>query len=215
MSEKLHYCKACGKEVAKSAKSCPHCGAKNKKGHPILIGALVFIVLIVLISSSGGSDEPQKVTDAPPAQTQDTGTTQTPPKTEETVFTVGDTVELAGVKVCLEDVSVSKGSQYNKPTSGNVFAICEFTIENNSDEEITVSSMMSFEAYCDEFACNYSLSALLAKDNKNQLDGTVAPGKKLNGIIGYEVPKDWKELEVHFTPDVWDDKNIVFVAANN
>ena len=37
--------------------------------------------------------------------------------------------------------------------------------------------------------------ALLEKGDKNQLDGTVAPGKKMNGVIGYEVPADWKELE--------------------
>lgn len=129
MSEKLHYCKACGKEVAKSAKICPHCGAKNKKGHPVLIGVLVVVVLAIIIGASGGSDEPQKVTDTPPAQTQNTPTTDTTPTNEESVFTVGDTVELKNVKVCLEDVSQSKGSKYNKPTDGNIFVLCEFTIE--------------------------------------------------------------------------------------
>ena len=74
--------------------------------------------------------------------------------------------------------------------------------------------MLSFDAYCDDFACSYSLSALLEKGNKAQLDGTIAPGKKLNGIVGYEVPKDWKELEIHFTPDVLAGKDMVFVATN-
>ena len=30
-NKNLKPCKACGKEMAKSAKACPHCGAKNKK----------------------------------------------------------------------------------------------------------------------------------------------------------------------------------------
>ena len=29
--EKMIFCKSCGKEIAKSAKSCPSCGAKNTK----------------------------------------------------------------------------------------------------------------------------------------------------------------------------------------
>ena len=31
MKKKLISCKACGQEIAKSAKRCPKCGAKNKK----------------------------------------------------------------------------------------------------------------------------------------------------------------------------------------
>ena len=56
--------------------------------------------------------------------------------------------------------------------------------------------------------------ALLEKGDKNQPDGTVAPGKKMNGVIGYEVPADWKELEIKFTPDFWSNKDISFVAKH-
>ena len=34
---KLTTCKACGEQVAKTAKTCPHCGAKIKKSHPVTI----------------------------------------------------------------------------------------------------------------------------------------------------------------------------------
>ena len=217
MSEKLHTCKACGQQIAKTAKNCPHCGAKNKKGNPIVIGILVVIVLAIIIGASGGSDEPTKVdSNQPASQVQNNDTTpQETPKEEDTTFTVGETVALKNIKATLVDVSISKGSKYNKPTDGNVFVLCEFTIENDSDEELAVSSMLSFEAYCDDYTCSYSLGALLEKENKGQLDGTVAPGKKMNGIVGYEVPEDWSKLEIHFTPDVWSDKDIVFVATNN
>lgn len=30
----------------------------------------------------------------------------------------------------------------------------------------------------------------------------------------YEVPADWSELEIHFTPDLWAQENIVFVATH-
>lgn len=91
--------------------------------------------------------------------------------------------------------------------------LCEFNIANNSKEELSVSSVLSFDAYCDDYACSYSLTAQMASD-KSQLDGTVAAGKKMSGVIGYEVPTDWKELEVHFSPSVWSGKDMVFLATH-
>lgn len=209
-NSKLTTCKTCGAEISKNAKSCPHCGAKSKKGHPILIGVLAIIIFIAIIASFGSNDEPKKVESSAPIQTE-----QEPEAENKNVFYVGETAELKGVNVTLASVTQSTGSAYNTPTDGNVFVLCEFEIANNSDKEITVSSMLSFSAYCDDYTCTFSLSALLEKGNKNQLDGTVAAGKKFNGVIGYEVPADWQELEVVFTPDFWSGKDITFIATNS
>lgn len=225
-NDKLTNCKTCGAQIAKSAKTCPSCGAKVKKGHPILIGVLIVIALLVVINTMGSSKEPQKV--ATPTQSQNTAATTTaattatkaveqttaPKEDKKTTFLVGETAELNGVQVTLKGVTESKGSSYNKPNDGNVFVLCEFDIANNSDAEIAVSSMMSFNAYCDDYACTYSLGALIEKGSKNQLDGSVAAGKKFNGVVGYEVPADWKELEISFTPDFWTGKDITFIATN-
>lgn len=225
-NDKLTNCKTCGAQIAKSAKTCPSCGAKVKKGHPILIGVLIVIALLVVINTMGSSKEPQKV--ATPTQSQNTAATTTaattatkaveqttaPKEDKKTTFLVGETAELNGVQVTLKGVTESKGSSYNKPNDGNLFVLCEFDIANNSDAEIAVSSMMSFNAYCDDYACTYSLGALIEKGSKNQLDGSVAAGKKFNGVVGYEVPADWKELEISFTPDFWTGKDITFIATN-
>ena len=217
---KLKNCKVCEAEVAKSAKTCPHCGAKIKKGHPILIGVLVFFFLVAIIGSSGDGDEPKKIETSTPTQNVETTPTQTEKEPElekenKSAFYVGETAELKGVSVTLTSVTESTGSTYNTPTDGNVFVLCEFEIANDSDKEITVSSMMSFEAYCDDYTCTFSLGALMEKGNKNQLDGTVAAGKKFNGVVGYEVPTDWQELEIVFTPDLWSGKDITFIATNS
>lgn len=63
------------------------------------------------------------------------------------------------------------------PTDGNVFIVCEFEIENNSDTDIAVSSIMSFEAYVDDYSTSMNLSAMLST-NQKQLDGSVAAGKR-------------------------------------
>ena len=209
MNSKMTTCKACSHEIAKSAKTCPHCGAKVKKKHPILVGLVVLFVLIGVMGSADDSDEPKIVENTGSGSTEAHVETKAPEKAE---FYVGETAELKGVSVAFVAVTENTGSAFNQPTDGNVFVLCEFEIANNSDQEINVSSMMSFEAYCDDYTCTFSLAALMEKGNKNQLDGTVAPGKKFNGVIGYEVPADWSELEVRFTPDFWSGKDIVFVA---
>lgn len=210
MNTKMKNCKACGAEVAKSAKTCPNCGAKLKMSHPILFGVLILIILAGIIGAfSGGSDTPTKVEDSTPTATEETITP------ESTVFSIGETAELKNITASLVNISETNGSPYNQPSDGNIFVLCEFEIANNSNEDIVVSSLLSFNAYCDDYACSMSLSALIEKDDKNQLDGTIAAGKKMNGVIGYEVPINWHELEISFTPDVWNGQEITFIAVND
>lgn len=45
---KLVKCKACGNSIAKSAKICPHCGAKNKRGGGCSVVVAAFFVIIVV-----------------------------------------------------------------------------------------------------------------------------------------------------------------------
>lgn len=176
-----------------------------------LISIVCIFALIIAFGSGCVTIEPEKVGDyhAP------TDAATTASSVGEKTFSVGEIVELQDVQVVLLDVIESTGSDYNKPNDGNIFILCEFEITNNSDKEIAVSSLLSFEAYCDDYACSESFGALLEKGNKSQLDGTVAAGKKMKGVIGYEVPTNWSKLEVHYTPDFWSSKNITFIATND
>jgi len=49
MAEKMIFCKACGKEIAKSAKTCPQCGKKNKR--PFWVTLLIIVGIIIAIST--------------------------------------------------------------------------------------------------------------------------------------------------------------------
>lgn len=211
------YCSGCGAEMDSSAKTCPQCGKKNtNRKKPIYkkwwFWAIIAIVILV-IAASGGSSEPTKVGEnTPVADTSQASGASGNTVSTDTAFAVGDKVELNNIIVTLDSVAENNGSAYNKPGDGNVFALCTFTIENNSSSEINISSLLCFDAYCDGYACNLSLTAQLESDG-NQLDGTVAAGKKMKGTIGYEIAADWSELEIHFTPDFWAQKDIVFVAS--
>ena len=53
MSKKMISCKACGQEIAKSAKACPHCGAKNKQ--PLFKKWWFWAVIVILFVVIGSS----------------------------------------------------------------------------------------------------------------------------------------------------------------
>lgn len=198
-------CKVCGAQIAKSAKVCPNCG-KRRRGAGGIIGMIFLILAVVMIVGAVIGTEsagPRKVGDT----ARESGAA--PTATEQSVFGVGDKVELNDVIVTLVNVSESTGGNYMTPEDGKVFLLCEFEIENDSDNEIGVSSMLSFSAYVDGYTTNLDLGATVSSD-KPQLDGSVAAGKKMNGVVGYSVDRQWSEIEISFTPNFWSGKEIVF-----
>lgn len=210
MENETKLCKHCKSEIPKAAKVCPNCRKKQGGiGKWIVIG--IIVVIFLAVAFGGGDDKPKKVENNTTTTQQGENDNDKKADTQETkdIFTVGETAEMNDVQVTLLKYSESKGSEYNKPSDGNVFLMAEFEIVNNSDSEMNVSSMLSFEAYADDYALNYSLGAI-TENNDTQLDGTIAAGKKMKGYIGYEVPKDWSTVEIHFTDDVWSDNKIKF-----
>lgn len=209
-------CKHCKTEIPYGAKVCPQC---RKKQGGALKWVIIALVVICIIGAAAGrkDDNPTKVGDNNPSSTdnnsnesQKNSIESSSEEEKETVFRKGEITELNGVQVTLTDYKESAGSEYNKPTDGNVFLMVEFEISNNTEKEMTVSSAMSFDAYADDYALNFSFSALMEKDG-NQLDGTIAAGKKLKGWIGWEVPQDYKNVEIHFTDNVWSSDKFMFV----
>lgn len=54
---KMTNCKSCGKEIAKSAKTCPHCGAKNKKPFYKAVWFWIIILTVVILSLFADIDD--------------------------------------------------------------------------------------------------------------------------------------------------------------
>ncbi len=209
-------CKHCKTEIPYGAKVCPQC---RKKQGGVLKWVIIAIVVIGIIGAAagGGDDKPTKVGDNTSSsaggnsnESQQNSVESSSEEEKETVFRKGEIAELNGVQVTLTDYKESTGSEYNKPTDGNVFLMAEFEIANNTEKELAISSALSFDAYADDYALNFSFSALMEKEG-NQLDGTIAAGKKLKGWIGWEVPADYQNVEIHFTDNVWSSDKFVFV----
>lgn len=212
MSKKMIACKTCGQEIAKSAKACPHCGAKNNTMSVFSVILMIFVVFVTVFLVVGILSDEEGPTKIGEVSTSAAGTDVSVQPPAQTRFAVGEKVSLNGVVATLKNVTEDTGTTLWKPTDGYVFLICEFEIENNSSSDIAVSSLLSFEAYVDDFSTNLSLTGMMGV-NKPQLDGDIAVGKKMGGIVAYEAPEDWKEIEIKFTPNVWAGKDIAFFAT--
>ena len=183
---------------------------KKKKKVLILAAALA---AVTVLSSFGcvyvrpKDDGPTKVTGSGAESGGETaGGTE-----GETAFGIGETAEYRGVRVTLVSVTESRGKEYMEPAEGKVFLVCEFNIENGSDKEINVSSVLSFDAYIDDYSTSIDLLACTSS-GKDTLDGTAAPGKKLGGAVGYEASEDWQTIEIRFKANVWSDTEFIFKA---
>lgn len=225
-----NHCIRCGEEVDQDALEAiasksseeptfqqPVSGEKIREGKPkkkhkaLGIILLVFGILIVIgaISSSTDSNKPQKVGDIEEV----TKTASEPKVTEEstkTAFEVGEIAEYHSIQMTVLGYEISEGGKFSEPESGNEFVFINIEIVNNSEKEVKISSMMSFDAYCDDYKLDYSSKALFALDGKKQLDGSIAPGKRMNGYLGVEVPKDWGTIELFFTDSIWSNAKMHF-----
>ena len=215
MSKKLTACKACGQEIAKSAKACPHCGAKNKK--PIFkkwwFWAII-VVLVIAIGTSGNDSDTNDVTtnnpssnqsttpnnnNNPPAQTE----TKAPAKTE---YYVGDVIEDGNTKI----VFMSSGdyveeNEFMQPEEGKKYIFLQFAFENTSKTTDTSISFYSFECYADGYA------AEMYYGGNDDLSATLSAGRATTGYLYFEVPTDAKVIEVEYETNIFTEKKIKFI----
>lgn len=191
---------------------------EKKKGKAKWI-VLAVVVIVIIAAVAGGGDDDSTIYNTDPDTTQqgqqqeETKDNQEEKKPEEKdMYGVGEKATVNDVSVTLVGVEESTGAEFFTPDEGNVFVLCEFEIENNSNKDINVSSLISFESYIDDYSTTLDLTAE-SSSNKNKLDGTVAAGKKMNGIIGYQTKAAWSTIEIKFTPDFWSGKDMTFVYS--
>ena len=88
---KMINCKSCGAEIASSAKSCPKCGAKNKK--PIWKRVWVWILaVIILVAAIGGMTGNSNINDSSSSADIDDSAIQEP--INYTVVSVADMMDM-------------------------------------------------------------------------------------------------------------------------
>jgi hypothetical protein len=196
-------CKSCGKEIVSGVKTCVHCGKDQRNflmKNKISIG--IVAVIIIAIVNLPGEDKPTVVVPK-------TGDTKVSTSVAEElvvegpkIFKVGDVIKLSNFEVKVNKVFIAKGDEYTKATEGNEFLAVDCTIENKSNKEQSISSMMMFKVVDkDGRACEMSISGGMAAKS-GQLDGIVGPGRKMTGAYVVEVPRGTTGLQLEFDAKV-------------
>lgn len=211
---KTKCCKYCKTEIPANAKVCPQC--RKKQGGGKVKWVIIGIVVVGIIGAAVGNNQDKKVKDVTPAKDNTEITEKvkaTEKQTEKTEFAVGEVAEYDNVQVSVLSYEESSGNDWGSPADGKVFVFANVEITNNTNKEMSVSSMISFDTYCDDYKLDFSSDALIASstDKRQQMDGSIAPGKKLNGWLGFEVPSDWKTIEINYKDNVWLSSNFKFV----
>lgn len=163
-----------------------------KKLLSVLLSGLMIFALVGCGSST--SDDKKKAE-------EDKG-----PKTYE----VGQTVELKDLKFTVNKVyTIQSANQFIKPNDGNDFIGIDCTVENTSDSEKSISSIMMFKVVDkDGRDINMSFTGVTAAA-AGQLDGSVGAGRKMTGVYAVEVPKGTTGLELEFNADIISSKRVI------
>ncbi|EST89369.1 hypothetical protein T233_01504 [Vagococcus lutrae LBD1] len=91
---------------------------------------LVVIIILAAILIPGKTED----TGARLKQTKDTSSVSDTDEAQDNIFKVGDTVDVNGYEITVNNVDYSDGQEYNEPSEGKKFVIINVTITNNSDE---------------------------------------------------------------------------------
>lgn len=154
----------------------------------------LIVVVIIIGAIGGGANKPKKVDDSSQAK-QEQNQNKKEESNETKTFKVGDTIQTNDFKIKVNKVSVSNGTEFSKPQKGNEFVKVDVTVENTSKDEQNISSMLMFKVVDkDGRSCNQAI----VDNQKGQLDGKIAPGRKMTGEYIVEAPKGEKGLELQF-----------------
>ena len=154
------------------------------------VGTLVVLGLYATFGASTDKKESPKIVKA--IQTE----VEQPTKDKVTRFTIGDTIINRDYKLTIEGASIIvSANKYAQPNENCEFIEVDLTVENTSNDTLNVRALY-FTAYADGFIIDsYNWDAYYPA-SKNILSADLASGKKINGVLCYEVPNDWSELEL-------------------
>lgn len=180
---------------------------RKEKNKWMAISAIVVSLLGLVLSPSDTAKERNKN-----AEATKTNKHQETVDTDKNIYEIGEVAVRNNIVIVLNGYIESEGNEWGYPKDGNEFILAEFEIENKTDSEIIVNSLLSFDVYCDNYKVDFSASALTANSiDYAQVDGNIAPGKILKGNLGIEVPIDWNQIEIYYRDSEWTDDIVGFV----
>ena len=156
---------------------------------------IILIISIILLAGCSADPTPSD---------NDNNNQNEPPKE----YVVGNVQEDSGISIKVNSTRVSQGNEYFKPEQGKVFFIIDITLENKTDEEVSISSLLSFEL---KDADGRDQEISIFADLNGSLDGKILPNEKMTGEIAYETSAEGK-LYLYFTASLFSGKTLKFTV---
>ena len=181
----------------------------------MLIVAVCIGVIGTILSQAANSADPSSIQkyEVMESQSEEPSESLQPEETEtessiDSHVNVGQTVDVDGLIITFVAAeSYESDNEFIEPKEGYEFWKLDFSFENTSDSDKSVSSMMDWDGYAD----NTKIDQTWIGD-ENGLDATLSPGRNTQGSIYFEVPIDAESIEIEYETNMWSEEKIVFVA---
>ncbi|MDQ1002676.1 hypothetical protein QFZ28_003076 [Neobacillus niacini] len=191
----LVQCKACGKEIAKGVKKCPHCGKDQRNWfmrHKILTFILAIIILAILVNMLGGDDD----------TATDTNTNQTAEKApEEKVYQLNEVVKVDNAEVTVtkfEEKSVIGDPNFlgKEASEGAVLVGVQYKLKNASDKPMGMFDQPTIRLVDEkgtEYESDIEASGAYATEtgiDNSKILSDLNPGITVTGTTVYEISQE-------------------------
>lgn len=214
MAEKMKTCKSCGKEVAKSAKKCPHCGARL--GMATWLKVIIVLVVLGVIgavamysctaATVNSVDKAVKSVSSGSDIKGPDGKVLTGDAAKKATFNVGDTITVGDLELTVSAPANKKPDEYTTTKNSNV-AVFHVKATNKGSSQATISSG-DFNLYVNGTKCDS-----VFMDGVDFSVDTVNSGKSVEGDMGFDVAKG-SSFELIYSPNFLTDQEITFKGTN-
>lgn len=190
---------------------------------PLLRARVIFVTAMMLIAALLAAcdveeDGPSLVITPTPASQETVATTgdeavddateevsEEEPSELSGTFGIGDVIEARGLWMTVNSMTFIEADEveFLGPDPGNRFVIIDVTFENQSDSPKSISSMLQTELR-DGSGQRYTTDIMaITASGGSSLDGEIAPGDRLRGQAGFQVPVDTTDLVFYFDAAVF------------
>ena len=172
-------------------------------------GGIILVILIVIGAiGSAGKDNGKKVGESNGATVAQSDTKQ---PEQQTVYKVGDKIQLGNVILTVNKVETSTSGQYTKPSEGNQWIDLNMTIENTGSKQEYVTTLGQMFVL-DDKNNQYQVAVTgkrLANPGSQGLDGAIVASAKKTDWVGFEVPKTATGLKLQYNASFFNNKNVL------
>ena len=189
--------------------------SKDKEGnwfakHKILTAILAIVIIGgIAAAANGGNDKVQVVDKNSDSSTaKQTKSEKTPEKTQ---FNIDEVISFDNKEVTVTGVerNWSTGNQFVTPESGKEFVKVQVTIKNNSNNDISYSSI-DWKAK-DSNNVQYDIASATFMIDGSLGSDTLSAGDTISGFLAFEVPDGDAGLKLLYSPSFWTNKKLEIV----